>query len=82
MPIFEYKCNDCGEQFDFLHKSINNIEDVNCLSCNSENIKKLMSTFSASFSNSGSSDFGCSDGSCGIPAAPSGGCATGMCGLN
>jgi len=81
MPIFEYKCNECGTKFDFLHKSINNIEDVNCPSCNSEDNKKLLSSFSASMGSSSSSSFGCADGSCGIPA-PSGGCASGMCGIN
>ena len=79
--IFEYKCNECGTKFDFLHKSISNIEDVNCPSCNSEDNKKLLSSFSASMGSSSSSGFGCADGSCGIPAAP-GGCASGMCGLN
>jgi putative FmdB family regulatory protein len=81
MPIFEYKCSDCETKFDFLHKSITNIESVNCPSCGSENNKKLLSTFSASTSSA--ADFGgCADGSCGIPAMPAGGCASGMCGLN
>ncbi|MBU2506957.1 MAG: zinc ribbon domain-containing protein [Bacteroidetes bacterium] len=82
MPIFEYRCSDCDTKFDFLHKSISNIEDVSCPSCNSSNSKKLLSIFSASMG-SGSMSFGggCSDGSCGIPA-PTSSCASGMCGLN
>ncbi|MCF8262397.1 MAG: zinc ribbon domain-containing protein [Melioribacteraceae bacterium] len=82
MPIFEYKCQECDTKFDFLHKSVNNIQSVNCPSCNSENAKKLLSTFSSVGESSG--DFGgsCSDGSCAIPSAPVGGCASGMCGLN
>jgi putative FmdB family regulatory protein len=82
MPIFEYKCNDCGKKFDVLHKSTTHLEEVNCPDCQSKNYKKLLSSFSASVGNS--SGFtgapSCSDGSCGIPSY--GGCASGACGLN
>ena len=81
MPIFEYKCNDCETKFDFLHKSINNIIEVNCPVCNSEDNKKLLSSFSTLMGSSSNSTLGCADGSCEIPA-PMGGCASGMCGLN
>jgi putative FmdB family regulatory protein len=47
MPIYEYKCSECQTKFEILHRSITKIEDVNCPSCKSENIKKLMSTFSS-----------------------------------
>jgi putative FmdB family regulatory protein len=81
MPIFEYKCNECGTKFDFLHKSANNIEDVQCPNCKSADNKKLLSTFSSSMGSSSTSALGCADGSCSIPAS-TGGCSTGMCGLN
>lgn len=82
MPIFEYKCKECGTKFDILHKSLSNPADVICTSCGSEDAKKLLSGFSASVDST--PDFGgsCSDGSCDIPSAPMGGCANGMCGLN
>lgn len=80
MPIFEYKCKDCGSKFEFLHKSILDPEQASCPNCNSVKNEKLLSSFSTS--NSGSSyDSGCTDGSCATPA-PMGGCANGMCGLN
>jgi putative FmdB family regulatory protein len=84
MPLFEYKCSDCSNKFEVLHKSTLNQEEVTCPKCNSTKSKKLFSTFSAAFS-SGSdySSGGCSDGSCGISdGTHSGGCASGMCGLN
>ena len=81
MPIFEYKCNNCNEKFDFLHKSSVNIEKVHCPSCGSNENKKLLSSFSASISGSSGYSGGCADGSCGIPA-PSSGCSSGLCGLN
>ncbi|MBM4171506.1 MAG: zinc ribbon domain-containing protein [Ignavibacteria bacterium] len=82
MPIFEYKCNDCGKKFDVLHKSTTNLEEVNCPDCQSKNHKKLLSSFSASVGNSSSFSGtpSCSDGSCGIPSYS--GCASGTCGLN
>lgn len=81
MPIFEYKCNDCGKKFDVLHKSSTNLEEVICPDCQSKNSKKLLSSFSASMGNSSSySGSSCSDGSCSVPSY--GGCSSGMCGLN
>ncbi len=79
MPIYEYQCENCGTKHDFLHKSIKNEETVSCPNCNSTENKKLFSSFSASMGGS-SSYSSCADGSCDIPA--SGGCSTGMCGLN
>ena len=79
MPIYEYKCEECGTKHDFLHKSTTNLGEVTCPECNSKKNKKLFSSFSASMGSS--KDYSsCSDGSCGIPSA--GSCSTGMCGLN
>lgn len=81
MPVFEYQCNECNKKFDHYHKSINNIEPVNCPVCNSGDNKKLLSSFSASINNSsGYKGESCSNGSCG--GNYGGGCASGMCGLN
>ncbi|HPN37518.1 MAG TPA: zinc ribbon domain-containing protein [Melioribacteraceae bacterium] len=82
MPIFEYQCKDCNTKFDILHKSINNIDKIKCPKCQSENTKKLLSTFSATINGSNSSNYSnssCATGSCGIPSY--GGCANGMCGI-
>ena len=79
MPLFEYKCSECNRKFDVLHKSANNIENVECPECQSSKVKKLLSTFSAAGLSSGQSDFlssgdSCESGSCG--------CTSGYCGLN
>jgi putative regulatory protein, FmdB family len=78
MPVFEYQCNDCNKKYEVYHKSVNKTEEVNCPVCNSGNSKKLLSSFSASVSQSHSES--CNGGSCGIQQ--SGGCSSGMCGLN
>ena len=82
MPIYEYQCNECNSKYEVLVRtSSDDDEKVSCPKCNSTKNKKLFSTFSASVSSSGpSGDYGCSNGSCGIPSG--GGCSSGMCGLN
>jgi len=81
MLIFEYRCKQCDNKFEVLHKSSTTQEEVFCPKCNSKENKKLLSTFSAAgFSESKSS--GCESGNCGAGPSFSGGCASGMCGLN
>jgi putative FmdB family regulatory protein len=45
MPIYEYKCNDCGEKFDALLQWRGDTPkgDSSCPECKSENTSKLMS---------------------------------------
>lgn len=82
MPVFEYKCIDCNNKFEVLHKSSTNQQEVTCPKCNSSKSKKLFSAFSASVESSSFSGSSCADGNCGIPETAPGGCASGMCGLN
>lgn len=80
MPIFEYRCADCGTQYDVLHKGAENPELVVCPSCTSHAHVKKFSTFAASTAGTSSSASSCEGGSCGMPSyGPS--CASGMCGL-
>ncbi len=82
MPVFEYQCKECNGKYEIFHKTHSSKEEIICPVCNSADHKKLFSSFSATIGNSYSSIplSDCSNGSCGIPA--SGGCASGMCGLN
>ena len=62
MPIYEYKCQKCDHEFEFLVLG-SGASSIECPECNSEKVEKLMSTFgfksSGSFTSSGS-DAGCS----------------------
>ncbi len=74
MPMFEYRCESCGETFEQLMRSSDRDEDLNCPSCGAKHPKKLLSSFSATMNGIGS----------GFEAAPScatGNCPTGRCGL-
>ena len=66
MPIFEYACNACGEDFE---KLVFGNQSVTCPKCSSEDIRKKLSLFGMSGVekpvSSGSSGCGsCSSGSC------------------
>ena len=43
MPLYEYECYDCGDEFEVL--VLDSDETIKCGSCDSENIGKQFSTF-------------------------------------
>lgn len=47
MPIYEYKCHDCGAKFEVLVYS-NSDKAIVCEKCGSENSEKLFSGFATS----------------------------------
>lgn len=65
MPIFEYRCKECGEKFETLILSSARSETVKCENCGSEQTEKLMSAFASGGLNAGSSYSGSSAGGCG-----------------
>ncbi len=65
MPIFEYRCKECGEKFETLVFSSARPEPVKCEKCGSEQTEKLMSAFASGGLNAGSGYSGSSAGGCG-----------------
>ncbi|HTP79228.1 MAG TPA: zinc ribbon domain-containing protein [Bacteroidota bacterium] len=43
MPIYDYRCGECGSTYDVLHKTREIETDVICPSCGSARAVKLMS---------------------------------------
>ncbi|MCC7202867.1 MAG: zinc ribbon domain-containing protein [Nitrospirae bacterium] len=73
MPLYEYKCEDCGALFERL-VSQTNIQTA-CVNCGSERVKKQFSVFAASVSHGRSGD---------MPPSPCGSCESpgrGQCGM-
>ena len=76
MPIYEYKCDDCGTKFEKLVRSGTQASEVECPSCGENHLKQELSTFAAHANGHAKAPEG--------PMCPSGGmCRTpGACGLN
>ena len=47
MPIFEYKCADCGKVSEFLEKTMSSKPAHICPGCGGKKLTKQFSTFSA-----------------------------------
>jgi putative FmdB family regulatory protein len=52
MPLYEYRCNACGQQFELL---VNASDTPRCPSCDSELIDKQLSVFAVGRAAGGSS---------------------------
>ena len=63
MPIYEYKCEDCGEVSDILILPGNDSTKIICEKCKSENVRKIMPSSIHSISKSSGND-SCSTGCC------------------
>jgi putative FmdB family regulatory protein len=74
MPIFEYKCEDCGSKFEKLVRRPG-AEDVLCPSCGKDHLEQQYSSFAA-HANGAPKEMS-------MPSCASGMCQTpGMCGRN
>ncbi|MBW2617328.1 MAG: zinc ribbon domain-containing protein [Deltaproteobacteria bacterium] len=51
MPIYEYKCQECGQRFETLILSPG--EEVHCQKCGSISVERQLSTFAVSSGSSG-----------------------------
>ena len=47
MPIFEFICQNCGEPFEELVRSLSAETEVICPACGSQKVKKQVSTFAS-----------------------------------
>jgi putative FmdB family regulatory protein len=45
MPFFEYKCLDCGKEFEELIRCEDDFASLRCPDCQSRNFQKLLSMF-------------------------------------
>ncbi|MFC1714089.1 FmdB family zinc ribbon protein [Candidatus Poribacteria bacterium] len=48
MPIYEYKCNECGGVQEVLHTGMRDVESVKCTDCGSGDLTRLISAFNVS----------------------------------
>jgi putative FmdB family regulatory protein len=50
MPIYEYRCLECGEEFDQLVRSTDSQLEIECPKCGGRKVKKLLSAFGVQIS--------------------------------
>ncbi|HJZ99484.1 MAG TPA: zinc ribbon domain-containing protein [Candidatus Solibacter sp.] len=75
MPIFEYRCQDCGTKFEKLVRRSTEVAGLECPSCGKQHLEQELSTFAAHANGSPKSSS--------TPACPSGRCNNpGMCGMS
>ena len=80
MPIYEYRCESCGDKFEKLVRRSTDVPEAGCPSCGEKHLEQQYSTFAArggASADAGSftpaETRGCGGGMCGSP---------GMCGRN
>lgn len=62
VPMYEYRCPDCEQVFEELIRNRADEESVACPSCDSTDVKRLLSAFAVSSGGGTSSGFGSSCG--------------------
>jgi putative FmdB family regulatory protein len=62
MPIFEFKCRKCREDFEVLFRNRDEKVSVVCPKCGSKGVERLMSAFAGKVGNTAAGGAGC--GSC------------------
>ncbi len=73
MPIYEYQCDKCGEQFETL--VFRSDDSVSCPKCQSESVQRVLSVFG--FKSGGDKGVASSRMGSGVPSCA--GCSGGSC---
>lgn len=54
MPMYEFSCSKCGDEFEELVRNAEAVKDVACPACGSRKVKKKLSTFASKVQGSSS----------------------------
>ncbi len=66
MPIYEYRCEECGKTLEILQSMAAGSEGLTCPACGSERLSKAFSTFAATTASpAGAAAGGGGGGGCG-----------------
>jgi len=52
MPLYEYRCSDCGHRFEILQRMGEGADGLTCPECAAPEVEKQLSTFASSSSGS------------------------------
>jgi putative FmdB family regulatory protein len=73
MPIYEYRCESCGDKFEKLVRRATDVMEDGCPACGEKHLRQEYSTFAAHQGSSSQSSFtpaetrGCPSGMCSTP---------------
>jgi putative FmdB family regulatory protein len=73
MPIYEYRCESCGDKFEKLVRRATDVMETGCPSCGDKHLEQQYSTFAARGGASTENTFtpaqtrGCEGGMCSTP---------------
>jgi putative FmdB family regulatory protein len=79
MPIYEYRCQSCGDKFEKLVRRSTDVMETGCPACGDKHLEQQYSTFAARGGSSDEASFSpaqtrsCEGGMCATP---------GLCGRN
>ncbi|RMD99390.1 MAG: zinc ribbon domain-containing protein [Calditrichaeota bacterium] len=62
MPIYEYRCSNCGAKFELLRRSSDSDEEIRCEHCGQQRVERLFSAFATS--GGGEASFASSSSAC------------------
>ena len=65
MPVYEYRCTECGHTFDALQRVGEDGRHLNCPKCQAGHPEKLFSAFASSGGSEASFGGGSAGGGCG-----------------
>ena len=54
MPLYEFKCAECNDEFEELVRSSSAIAEVKCPECGSQQVRRKVSLFASKMSAGGS----------------------------
>ncbi len=65
MPLYEYRCPECGQRFEILQKIGQGAEGLACPRCGAGRVEKQFSTFAAASTSGGGTSTGSATRGCG-----------------
>jgi putative FmdB family regulatory protein len=74
MPIYEYKCETCGDSYEQIRRMSEADSNLECPKCKSHEVNRSLSSFATT---SGTPDRAPMGGGCGMNACAGGRCAFG-----
>jgi putative FmdB family regulatory protein len=58
MPLFEFRCRDCGSRFEVLTSYQQSLGEMLCTTCQSQNVRKLIPLVAKRTKGDAGDDFG------------------------